>query len=476
VKIETVTTHESSCACKDCASGKRNRFFRGKRMKAGEFLLEQNYGIDRRRLLTRTIAGWGVVFGVALDGPSRATSTGNTSPPEPGQLSVLRGLAMDRHGREAFVTAPATLGRDNTFLRQVDKGGYRVKSIETIEEGNYVLAIHYAECHIGEAALLDDCRCEKPEKNFVCETSVFSLTRLTDNKCPCGEPDCPQECKCCDGSPCAESGRGPHSCLCEWSAEATVPEGPAKTCLWQGYWMDPEDPVDLACVHISKVGEGDCDFAVSGWIIDDCTPRRIVKTNDLLYNLIRGCDLTRIESLSWGKWHRQVDPVPFDKFAEILAYTPPGENDDEVVTNLRVTFTGPVKTDTLTADCFALTVLVDAEDTGWSDTKSVFITGVKTSPPEAGDPSDTTRSAALCVTSGWYGEAVSRASVFAKEATTVRIEVYGDFILDCHGQAVDANARGFALQEDDYGNTTPSGNGTPGGTLESVFRVALEEE
>ena len=41
--------------------------------------------------------------------------------------------------------------------------------------------------------------------------------------------------------------------------------------------------------------------------------------------------------------------------------------------------------------------------------------------------------------------------------TWVEIEVRGDFILDCNGQPVDANAVGRAA--------APTGNGTPGGTL-----------
>ena len=58
---------------------------------------------------------------------------------------------------------------------------------------------------------------------------------------------------------------------------------------------------------------------------------------------------------------------------------------------------------------------------------------------------------------------------------TVQLEVRGDYILDCHKQAIDANARGFALSDDDSGNLQP-GNGTPGGTFVSVFRVQKRPE
>ena len=35
-----------------------------------------------------------------------------------------------------------------------------------------------------------------------------------------------------------------------------------------------------------------------------CGPRRLVKRNDLLFDLIRGCDLTRISAIGWRDWHR----------------------------------------------------------------------------------------------------------------------------------------------------------------------------
>ena len=45
----------------------------------------------------------------------------------------------------------------------------------------------------------------------------------------------------------------------------------------------------------------------------------------------------------------------------------------------------------------------------------------------------------------------------------VEIEIRGDYIVDCNGQTVDANAVGLS--------PSPTGNGTPGGTFLSTFRV-----
>ena len=45
----------------------------------------------------------------------------------------------------------------------------------------------------------------------------------------------------------------------------------------------------------------------------------------------------------------------------------------------------------------------------------------------------------------------------------VEIEIRGDLILDCSGQPVDANSIGL--------QAAPTGNGTPGGTYFSTFKV-----
>ena len=53
--------------------------------------------------------------------------------------------------------------------------------------------------------------------------------------------------------------------------------------------------------------------------------------------------------------------------------------------------------------------------------------------------------------------------------STVEIEIRGDLILDCRGQAVDANSIGRR-------NQGPFGNGTPGGTFLSIFPLKRRDE
>ncbi len=459
----TPTAHEPGCACKRCEAGQRNRFFKGKLMKAPEFAMEQRYGIERRRLLSRELAGWGVVRGLVLKGAREDA----TPYPSPEEFRALPGLALDPQGREILLTAEVILNTENTFVVGNNCG---LKSVEKIERGSYVLAIHYAELLFGDAVLADDCCGTKSEKNYVCETVLFSLRKLCGD-CPCGEPPCPKCCGCrrrdCS---CGEMGRG--SCLCQWTA-SKGPDSPAPACRWGDYEVYVSDGVDLACVCISE--PADHCHPPKGRISDDCGPRRIVKRNDLLFDLIRGCDLTRIKCLSWGEWHRARHRIPWEDFVRKLEGRECDHEGRRVhKTGLEITFTNPVRKETVRPDCFTLQFTTGE---GWRETRPVEIVAAILEEWMPGDPDDTARRAVLCVRPEWLEELTCHASRARKEGAEVQIEVRGDFILDCRREPVDANARGFALHGEHCEKVRPSGNNTPGGTLVSVFQVekALQE-
>src|SRR5262249_43130390 len=145
-------------------------------------------------------------------------------------------------------------------------------------------------------------------------------------------PECRRGCECRrHGCDCGERGRG--SCLCAWTAHMDPPGCPEKPCRWGKYDVYITDGVDLACLEICEPAT-ECK-PPAAFIEDDCAPRRIVKSNDILYDLIRGCDLTRIERLSWGAWHRREEPVPWKEFIEKLE----GEQIDECILKTRLSVT-----------------------------------------------------------------------------------------------------------------------------------------
>jgi len=561
------------CGADDCASGKRNRFFRYKTMRAEEFAAEQAYSIERRRLISRAVLGWGVVYGFGLSGPpvssgrcddaarapdhphdheaphsqhetqtalpvaqqaaggpvaeaanpsaaqgaNAAAAVPVTAPapasapaaaaapapatattpaaaatpnapappaapaptppapqpsvtPAPVAISVAPGFGLDAQGREVLLGEATTLSVTNTFLFDRTAGNCCARSVEGVAPGRYVLAIHYAERPYGDAHLPQGCGCDQPERNFVCETAVFSLRALTQNeRCPCGDPPC-RTCHCgCDA--CRTQGRGPHACLCQWLTGAKIAGSPRALCEWKGFRIDPSGAIDLACVTVASPSDK-CAPLVFASIDDACGPRRLVKSNELLYDLQRGCDLTRIESISWGQWHRRRKAMPWPEFIDMLGTAVDPDHQPRALTKFRVRFSGPVLSSTVTRDCFAIWFTVTGEDTGWHEKRVVPLADVHLEPTPANDPPHTTREVQLAVQSQWQQEVLQRAGKLRSEGATVHIEVNGDYILDCHGQAVDANARGYALFDDGSGKPPLlSGNGSPGGTFVSVFRI-----
>jgi hypothetical protein len=243
-----------------------------------------------------------------------------------------------------------------------------------------------------------------------------------------------------------------------------------------GQLTDVDDPcgtmrVDLrhgvALARVEVVGDG-CGGWELGRVLDVCGPRRLVKRNDLLFDLIRGCDLTRISKIGWEQWHRDQQPlVSFPDFSAALG--PPGRQEVEYVTNdFWVRFSRPVREETLRPDCFAMTVMSVEREGGWREIRRVPIVRIATK-QEKDDPDGHVSEARIVVEGSWLEDGVrGRRSLFLGGETWVEVEVRGDFIIDCNGQAVDANAVGLS--------PFPTGNGTPGGTFVSSFRVAAARE
>lgn len=103
----------------------RNRYFQGKLLTAEDFLQEQQYMNDKRRLMNRWNAGAGIVAGlevIKVDDYS---------------ISLEMGLALDYTGREIMVDAPVI-----KRLSMVE--GYREAAMEEGKESLY-LCIQYRE-------------------------------------------------------------------------------------------------------------------------------------------------------------------------------------------------------------------------------------------------------------------------------------------------------------------------------------------
>lgn len=462
------STKTECCTELQCESGLRNNYFEGKRLTADSFRVEQTYAVERRRLLNRAVFGWGVVYGFAITASRQSGSHDDLSR---GALKIGPGLALDECGRELLQVRETALTLDDLIV--LDEKGSPAQSARIFsssqsqsERDCWLLRVHYAEQKSGPVTVKDSCSCEHKEWDHTCETVRYSLQRV-----PCSQCCEPFECElCCDcgRGPCCDDEerhkRGGCQCLCEHFIDLPVPEcGPLceieDPCA-EDVRVDLRHGVPLACIDMSR---DDCERGTFG-AVDRGGPRRLVKRNDLLFDLIRGCDLTRIEEIGWWEWHREKELVPFQAFSD--AFGDPEKSDKKHVTEkFWVRFSGPVRKKTLRADCVAMTVISAEHESGWWQSLRVPILGLDTNGFfEPGDPEDCVRGGRVIVDRGWVKDAVRSSWNRFRQGCRVEIEIRGDFIVDCNGQAVDANAIGLLQQG-------PFGNGAPGGTFLSTFRV-----
>ncbi|MBV1800630.1 hypothetical protein [Siccirubricoccus sp. G192] len=492
--MQITRKHDQSAPCGDvaeaCAPGaSRNRYFGGKLMNARDFTAEQGYLVARRRLVNRAMFGAGVVHGLAVRGPDGKRESRTE------RLEIGPGLAFDRHGREIALAMPLPVKLDELIVRIDDKNWCR----ERPTEGHWLLMAHYAE-RLSEAVRVPDpCGCGEAEWSRICETIVLSLRRIGQEGCKAPPEPCPR-CACPPGSEArrptehaaeqmqSDSGYfgdadapGPvrRACLCGWAEQVEVAGEPGALCEFRpGLSFDPASGVALACVKV-EMNDGCPVFVLPA---DECTPRPIVKRNDLLYDLIRGCDLTRLAWISWAEWHRG-DPVPWDKFAGSFEPAPPNCPPDELaecVTHFTFGFDGPVIIDTVTPDAVAITALIQdgvsewgGRGTRWGDTWRVPV--IRLEPhPEPDDPAGTARSFTIVVNGRWAESQIFNTDLcrFLGGPSTIEIEIRGDMILDCRGQAVDANTFGAHRPDAQLGGGRGrSGNGTPGGSFLSPIHL-----
>jgi hypothetical protein len=416
-------------------------------MRAAEFEIEQRYLIERRRLINRTVIGWGVVGGLQV------TSDGHTA-------TVSRGLALDRFGREIDLLESMEIGKDNTFL--LSEAGGPPKKLDTIEGGSYLLSVHYAERREGPAPRDDTCDCELPEYRYVREIAVFTLQKTPGASC--GEDKC-KELHPCSSEPDACDIERRHRYFCAWSATRDD-DDPTR--------LDPVD--DLLCIAreraplaVVEVGARDagsrCDPVSIVRISDQCGPRRIVKSNDLLYDLSRGCDLTRITEIGWMKWHKGEDEMPFSVF---LAACERGSRLDikESETSFTVKFSRDIQVACLRRGVVTMTALVPSRGKGWRTPRRVPIASLAPRTDQQENDPLTTNALKLIFKREWIDDELNHDnSMLNGKSFDIEIEIHGDRILDCHGVPVDANA---------FGRQALIGNGTPGGTFRSCFRVGAK--
>lgn len=485
----------SECCDDDCTSGARNRYFLGKRLTPASFKLEQDYLVERRRLLNRAIHGWGVVYGysIAMAEPEKYSREAST------RLEIGPGLALDKLGRELLQTETLSLSASSVTMLEHPKG-----KNQQLRDPCWLLSVHYAERPMAPLDLKDPCSCERHEWDQVCETVHYTLRPLECSEC-CKPQPCELDCECGTG-PCCErpeprpapearpgedkypseanrediwpssrlegirerdlhsspearlsrgglepareerpprperpiveppSPRGGCRCLCDHLTglkpgsdcaglrEVDSECGPIQVDLLNG--------VPLACVKLKK---DDC----GGWafesVYDACGPRRLVKRNDLLFDLVRGCDLTYISAAGFGDWYRKE--IPFKEFADGFGDRDKAQSGRVLTSRFWIEFSRPVRKETVRTDAFAITAIEAPERRdGWLSPQRVPIAGIVHGPE---DPPGHVRRATLMVTARWLKDAIhGDYTIFDNQKTQIEVLARSGYFTDCNGQPV----------------------------------------
>ena len=218
--------------------------------------------------------------------------------------------------------------------------------------------------------------------------------------------------------------------------------------------------VPLACVTIGYR----CGDPYVAAVVDSIGPRRLTRPNDVLFDLIRGCDLTRIKDVGWRKFLGTPDgKVAFEDYSAMFVggragtRTPP-----PVDTRFWVLFSGPVQAASLSPHVIAITLLHWDSDDAVRLMRRLPVTGIKVAPTLPGDPPGSTRAFVPIVHGNyWLEEIYSTASAYdEREGTIVEIGVRGGLVVDANGQLVAAG-----------GGWLETRPGWPGSDFISAFTV-----
>lgn len=230
----------------------RNRYFYGKLLDAYHFQLETDYANSKRWLINRLVLGYGVVCGLDV-----------RAGPEPNQIRIMPGVAIDKLGREVIVdrpTEPITI--PDHVLR--DAADAYEQSEDEDEEPCVQVLLCYHECETDPVPVLaGDCR-----DGEACAPGTIRERYKISFKEGCAPPVD----RDCNIPHVISGGRINYPALAIWVSD-DCPEPPADPCI------------TLANVRLSEDEGG---YRHKGRPEDiDITVRPIVYGNDLLFELLK---------------------------------------------------------------------------------------------------------------------------------------------------------------------------------------------
>lgn len=395
----------------------RNNYFYGKLMTVRDFFAEQCYFNEKRWLINRMVHGWGVVCG--LDVRQKEDS--------PGAVLVTPGLAIDCCGREVLVCC-----EQEVKLLPGHSDCHAQKDEETGEKKLYV-CIDYRSCKT-EPVQFPPVACDQKEKgefNRIRDSYVISVKRPDE---VCIPDECPKYCPLSD-----DKLISMHGYLCSKLKEG-CPECLEKCC------------VILAEITVTPASDPAQQPSVA---IDQCSQRKLVYGNAMLFDLIR-CfhgDLPHVTAINWKS---NGATLSWDDFKN-------GIYKDGIM----VWFDKKMDGATINANTFQVMVKMEDSDTG--NYRFEMIPGDIS---YEYDESTKSSVATFAITSKWLIDVFFGYSRIQEKGGEFLVVLKGDFIMSVGDECNPPKA----LDGDFIGGTLPTGNGTPGGDFESWLFVKPKTE
>lgn len=371
------------------------------------------------------ILGWGVVCGLDVkprlidpDDPSKGI--------DPSKVAVTPGLAIDCCGREILICE-----EQEVPLIPEESECYKEKKEEEQAEKRLILCLEYHECKT-EAVHLPSIACDQKEKcEFNRIRDSFKIRVISESECNI-EPSCSKNCPLFENKTASL-----HDYLCE-KLKKECPECPECPC------------VILAEIIITP---SDNPYSISGIKIDQCSRRKLVYSNSLLYDLIQ-CFHGDLPHITWINWENGKT-IPFVEFEN-------GIYKDGV----RVKFDRKMDGNTINKNTFLFLVKMREMETGNYRYEQI--------PGTVSYEYDGTSGDSICkfeIDSKWLTDVYFGYSTVAEEGGEFLVILRGDFIMSEGDECNPARA----LDGNFIGEKLPTGNGAEGGDFRSWFYVGPKE-
>ncbi len=413
---------EKDHRCGVCATPyfERNNYFYSKLMTVRDFFAEQRYFNEKRWLMNRTISGSGMVCGLEVE-----------YKPEKGGLVITPGLALDCCGHELLVCEEQVVKLEQAEPRCAPP------STEGRNEGNQlVLCLEYHECKT-EPVQISSIACGGEERNdFNRIRDGFKLRLRHEADVSCDHP---------------------HGKLCPLSYNKEHdPDLLVHEYLCRELSQGCHECNDKCCLVLAQVTmrEGENGTEVE---VDDCSKRKLVYNNQLLYDLI-DCyhgDLPHIIDFNWHEQHAKKE-VSWATFEAIMAK------------GLTVRFDQKMEKDTINQSTFLVAIIDEDEDTGYrikryvpSEKDTPTTPGIEYTEDEQGSQ------VTFHVSERWKIDELQGHSKIKRHGGEVEVTLRGSLITG----ASNTCASGKALDGDFIAGKFPTGNGVQGGDFVSYFTV-----